>query len=282
MKKLILMMALLVSSMSMFAETHTVAKGETLQSIAQKYNLTTSQLVDANPGADKLFYVGLKLTIPENVASTPTDNNQSSPVTYTQTVTQQVETQSYQYETPVDDAPGAEFAMMIEYGFLSSEGSSHSYTYSATAGANYYFLHKNTGLFAGARIGYNSATFNAHASGRGSYVNAELASHFISVPINLGYAFTTADKKFGITPYAGIDVNFCVASKYKQKSYSSGTTTNGELKLKKKVGLDARVGLQLRLWEFNIGGSYVMPLNDNQKMYFGDDSYFAINIGWGF
>ncbi|MDE7387585.1 MAG: outer membrane beta-barrel protein [Muribaculaceae bacterium] len=283
MKKLILMVALLVGSLSMFAETHTVARGETLQSIAEKYNLTTKQLVEANPGAEKLFYVGLKLTIPESVApSNAAVNNQSSSATYAPSTAQQVETHSYQPETANDDAPGAEFAGIIEWGFLPKTGGSTNLAYTATVGVNYYFMHKNTGLFAGARIGYSSATLNLHESERGSYYDLTRSSHFISIPLNVGYALTTSNKNFGITPYAGLDLNFCVAAKDKEKKHTSGSSTEETFKLGKKVGIDARVGVQLRLGGFNVGGSYVMPLNDNQEMYFGDDSYFAINIGWGF
>lgn len=65
MKKLITMMVFLLLGIAVFAQTHTVERGENLQSIAEKYNVTVSQLVEANPGADKLFYVGLKLNIPE-------------------------------------------------------------------------------------------------------------------------------------------------------------------------------------------------------------------------
>ncbi len=65
MKKLIITMISLLMGIVVFAQTHTVERGENLQSIAAKYNVTVAQLVDANPGADKLFYVGLKLNIPE-------------------------------------------------------------------------------------------------------------------------------------------------------------------------------------------------------------------------
>ena len=66
MKKLLLAMALVMWSLSSMALTHTVARGESLQSIAQKYNISVDRLLEANPGAGKLFYVGLKLDIPEN------------------------------------------------------------------------------------------------------------------------------------------------------------------------------------------------------------------------
>lgn len=284
MKKLIVLMFILTNAVTLLAKTHTVVRGESLQSIAAKYNITTTQLVKANPGADNLFYVGLKLNIPENEATTPETNvsNQSTPSAYTIMSKQQAEVQYNQSDMGNDDNPGIESTVMIEYGFLDVEGMSGCYTYAVSVGANYYFMHKNSGLFAGARIGYNSASISNSFRQDGYSQTVEYKSHFISVPVNFGYSLTTSDKNFGITPYAGIDANFCVAGKNKQEIRYSGMTTKDESKLKKKVGLDARVGLQLRLWGFNIGGSYVMPLNQNQEYYFGEDSYFAINIGFGF
>lgn len=63
-------------SFSLFAaEKHTVQRGENLQSIADKYNVSVDQLVKANPGCDNLFYVGLILNIPESAVT----NNTISP-----------------------------------------------------------------------------------------------------------------------------------------------------------------------------------------------------------
>lgn len=60
-------MAFAVWCHTAFALIHTVARGESLESIAHKYSITVEQLVNANPGAQNLFYVGLKLNIPEAV-----------------------------------------------------------------------------------------------------------------------------------------------------------------------------------------------------------------------
>lgn len=58
---------LFLGSVAICATTHTVARGENLQRIAEKYNITVAQLVEANPGVETLFYIGLKLNIPEPV-----------------------------------------------------------------------------------------------------------------------------------------------------------------------------------------------------------------------
>lgn len=44
---------------------HTVGKGETLSTIAKQYGVNEADIKKANPMASKVFYVGLKLVIPE-------------------------------------------------------------------------------------------------------------------------------------------------------------------------------------------------------------------------
>lgn len=43
---------------------HTVGRGETLESIAKKYNTTTNEITSLNPNAAQFIYVGMKLKIP--------------------------------------------------------------------------------------------------------------------------------------------------------------------------------------------------------------------------
>jgi hypothetical protein len=66
--------------------THTVERGETLESIAQKYHVTKSDIKKNNPYVEDAFYVGLKLYIP-NVE--------------TQTKSEDVVTQKEVYSNPV-------------------------------------------------------------------------------------------------------------------------------------------------------------------------------------
>lgn len=288
MKRLFFILAMVVICTSAFAEKHTVQKGESLQSIATKYKITVSQLVEANPGSDNLFYVGLILNIPEskgipaNTISTPT-------TTLEQTLTQstdseQTTNQGNYNENAYVDGAGWGFGMILEYGFLpKAEGvGGGNWTYGFTVGGNYYFTSVGKGLFAGVRIGYNSANYYTYKNKIGSSVTNQLSSNFISIPLCAGYAFSQNDNRFAITPLAGIDINCCVSGNEKAKVYDHGYSETVKNKLKKKTGFDARLGVQLRLWEFNIGASYVIPLDKGNKYYFGDDGYIAVNIGWGF
>lgn len=65
MRHIFLVLAIIVASLAVSAQrTHTVVSGETLESIAERYNLGVDEIVDANPGVADLFYAGLKLNIP--------------------------------------------------------------------------------------------------------------------------------------------------------------------------------------------------------------------------
>lgn len=53
--------------------THVINRGETLQSIAMKYGVTTEQIIKANPQAAKFIYVGMELKIPMASLETRTE-----------------------------------------------------------------------------------------------------------------------------------------------------------------------------------------------------------------
>ena len=46
--------------------THVVQRGETLESIAEYYKVSVEDINKANPNADGIVYVGMKLSIPTN------------------------------------------------------------------------------------------------------------------------------------------------------------------------------------------------------------------------
>jgi len=44
--------------------THVVQRGETIESIAKQYNVSVADINKANPNAEGVVYVGMKLQIP--------------------------------------------------------------------------------------------------------------------------------------------------------------------------------------------------------------------------
>lgn len=81
MKKLFFSFALMLSSLSMSAQTsqsHTVQRGETIESVAKKYGISVSDLQQANPSTKAYFYAGMKLVIPSKTNTQNTTQTQSS------------------------------------------------------------------------------------------------------------------------------------------------------------------------------------------------------------
>ena len=66
-RAMVIAMMLMVCATISLAQTksHTVTRGETLESIAQKYGVTTEAIQQANPNMGSMFFVGMKLNIPE-------------------------------------------------------------------------------------------------------------------------------------------------------------------------------------------------------------------------
>lgn len=160
-------------------------------------------------------------------------------------------------------------AMEIGYGFLSSEGSGNSFSYRFAFGANY---HITKGVYVGAKIGYNSANYSGLMDRRTSY---DLQSHFITLPLEAGYILGNVEK-FTATPIAGLDFNYQVKTKMKVGNEKRSSTMDD------KFTVAARVGLRLGFNSFQLGGAYVIPLNDTHKKYFGSDAYPEISLGFSF
>ena len=76
MKRLLTSILMLLSVMVMQAQqvVHTVQRGETLESIAEKYHVTKETITQNNPNAADAFYVGLKLYIPTTNSEVKADN----------------------------------------------------------------------------------------------------------------------------------------------------------------------------------------------------------------
>lgn len=82
-----------------WAETrHIVERGETLESIAAKYGVTTRQIIELNPDAGTFTYVGMELIIPEGTQTpqnSPVNTANTQAVPDTPSTTAYTSTQSY-------------------------------------------------------------------------------------------------------------------------------------------------------------------------------------------
>lgn len=241
---------------------HEVQRGETLSSIAKQYGVTEQMVKEANPQMGDLFYVGLKLNIPvkqesaKKIVNTSIKSNEDIEITDNALV-----------ETVGNDEREKwTFTFEIGYGFLDNGGlkGSSAFAYQATIGANYLF---DNNFYSGGRIGYNSA--NMTFSGGKSNV------HMIVLPLEVGYVWGGENIK--LIPFSGFDFNIGLSGKNKLDDYD-----DIKMKVGGKLGLALNLGLRLSLGTFNISGKYHLPINNQQKKFFGEDAYPEISIGYGF
>lgn len=66
-KVLLVFIAMMTMTVAMAQQvTHVIQRGETLESIAQKYQVTVDAIKQANPDTVNMIYVGMKLVVPVN------------------------------------------------------------------------------------------------------------------------------------------------------------------------------------------------------------------------
>lgn len=250
---------------------HTVMRGETLESIATKYGTTTDEIIKLNPNAAQFVYVGMELKIPEIKKEQEETTHIQEDYQQIKSTTAEVREQVIPSNTPTEERSKWVFCLEVGYGFLSNSGTSHTcYAYEACIGANYTFTEH---AYAGFRIGYNSAN-SAFLIGTSSGTSE---SHLIEIPLEIGYAFSTENKKFAIIPFGGTNINIGLSGKTEIKGYD-----DIEHKIGGKLGIDIRAGVRIRIVEYALSVSYHLPVNDQQKKFFGEDAYLEVSWGFGF
>ena len=289
-KKIFLSVLLCTVCMLSMAQSHTVThvvqRGETLESIAEYYKVSVEDINKANPNADGIVYVGMKLNIPTSSKTQIVSNNDNQGgSTYIQGNninhhSNDKVNQEHKYNTAKneDEKVGKfEFAGELGFGFIKG---ADNFMYEATIGANYRLPYN---LYVGARIGYNSANYIGLTKYEGRSIEVEQKYHFIEIPLELGYSLKNASETLGLMPFIGFNTNIGLSGKNKLRTFgSSGKEESQKVKIGGKVGIGARVGVRVCLWGFDITGSYQIPLNDKQKGWFGKDAFPEITLAWGF
>ena len=285
-KKIILSVLLCTVCMFTMAQsqivTHVVQRGETIESIAQYYNVSVEDINKANPNADGVVYVGMKLNIPTSSdfsKTTPKEAPKNMAPIQKQVTENHTENYVKHNDTQNNDEKVGKFEFAGELGFGFIKGADN-FMYEATVGANYRLLYN---IYVGARIGYNSANYIGLTKYEGRSIEVEQKYHFLEIPLELGYALKNTSETLGVIPFVGFNTNIGLSGKNKLRTLGTGGKTESQkVKIGGKVGLGARVGVRVCLWGFDITGSYQIPLNDKQKGWFGKDAFPEITLAWGF
>lgn len=271
----IIAMCIMVTATAFAQTTHKIEKGETIESIAQKYGVTVDDIQKANPNAGGYFFAGMSIKIPakpmktetmEEVAEPVVTNVSNSATTFEPNTSKDILKSSN--ETFNDGGYFPKWNALFEIGYGFGDAPALRFT----AGATYSITKP---LYVGTQIGYSCTFYDDVSSG----VTIDTDMNFIKVPLEIGYRITTANEKWGVAPFAGLGFNVGLSGKTKIKY--RGDEQENKLKIGGKVGVEGRLGIHILLHSFLITGSYNLPLNKKQEEFFGENAYFELSIGFG-
>lgn len=298
MKRTIL--SLLFGTASMFAMaqnqtvSHVVQRGETIESIAEYYNVSVEDIDKANPNMDGVVYVGLKLTIPTNISpknetkteETTTSGNSSIGNTTYVSQSSYTTSKSYDNETTL----GFQFAR-IKATYLfpteiekSSRGHYRSsYNLSFVLEGEYVF---NPNIFAGFGLGYMAqGSCNSDRNKDGHSIRNqqyETQYHYVMVPLSIGYRMPIT-RNVNFDAYTGPVVTCVVAGYTQNRTDTSEEWNKTKLKDMKKVKYFTpfwNIGARIKLWSFELGAEYwhLLTKTNEGGSKGAIAAYFALHI----
>lgn len=262
-----LLAVVLMSSSVALAQTstskHIVERGETLESIAEKYGVSKDDLVKLNPDAGQFVYVGMELIVPEGDNKATTNNK------YVASPSQQAKVQEEAISYQESNSP-IEPSFKISLGFLrfgdDFKVRSSSFTYTATAGINYKFQEN---WYMSANIGWKHYNINTTEKGsKSSGVNLDC----VVLPLSCGYSFNDGNW-LAISPYIGMEFAYAL----KGKAELEGETTSKKVKDVTNSRFAATVSIGLNLCKYvSVAYNYELTEMCGEKAH---SRYFSVGIG---
>ena len=273
--------------------THIVQRGETIESIADYYKVSVADINKANPNADGIIYVGMKLNIPTSTSpknETRTEKTTTSGISSNENTSYVLQSsttkKSYDNETTL----GLQFAR-VKASYLfptemekSSRGHYRSsYNLSFVLEGEYVF---NPNIFAGFGLGYmaqGSCNSDRNQDEDGiRYQQYKSQYHYVMVPLSIGYRMPIT-KNVNIDAYTGPVVTCVVAGNSQYRTSTSEKWNKTKLKDMNNVKYFTpfwNIGARVNLWSFELGAEYWYLLTKTNE---GGSkraiaAYFALHI----
>lgn len=230
MKKIFLSFIALILSVSVFAQAvvHTVQRGETLESIAQKYGVSTQDLLNANPDAKEYLYTGMKITIPA-VQKAVVNYEERSAATKATTSTSTASSSSSYSSTNYSAKEGGLYAMAGRKGFVGNTMISyllppneHIENFNIGLALDLfgycYYVHNNVYIEGTLGFGWNMYRIKREkVLGNISTDGGSLSWWGINVPLHVGGLFPISEKS-AFSVFAGPRIQFAVTGEQKTGS----------------------------------------------------------------
>lgn len=261
--------------------THTVERGETVASIAKKYNVTPQDIINANPDAAEFVFAGMKLEIPANTKNKikekenvkelhdNSDYLNNATVQETKNIENNGNKSLIQVDENEDDKTGKiEGAMEFAFPSIGSLQGDNAEQYKMTLGLQTSMgakIYITNSLFAEAQIGYRylqTSWKKKYAEAViGKYGDIKLSTHSIYFPLYFGACLKDFTFKFG--PYC----DYIISGKEKAENHSTKFSEKKKIKDDKlSVGLNFCVRYKMYGVKFNIGLTNYAGIKDCKEM----------------
>ena len=268
-RTLILSFSLALASLSAGAQTpeprtHVVQRGETLEFIANSYGVSTDAILEVNPLAKEMFFIGMKLTIPASAASNAADagrhdaaGGEASPKENTDEDSDSEST--YQPGLALSDFRGSYYFPTKKEPSPKAGEYKASYTVSFEMNGIYRFPHR---VFTKFGLGVNVESASAKLVSIDQSYYSETSYVHLYVPIRVGYQIPLW-KRAHLDLYTGAHLG-CLVGGYEQYRTDSREKWNKtkvkHMKNKKRFHASWTAGADLNFGSFGIGCEYLHTL----------------------
>ena len=250
MKRIVFIAVIMMMSITSFAQKkakiHTVKRGETIESVANKYGVDITDIILTNPQADGNYcYPGMRLLIPGD------RYNMENP------------TMPVRLGNPDSRQGKGALVGEVSFQYLLFGGGTSDYFKGFRGGlsTNFgyrYYMHHN--VFLEGSFGYRWYMFE-------TIDRLTTTVHNLTMPIHLG-ACLDVTEKFNLRPFFGPRVDFPVATRisYGGDSYSGDTS----------IGVTLEFGLDFNFSDFGVRAKYGLGVGDYKNV-----NYVSIGMTMG-
>lgn len=278
MKTLFFSIALLAISISLSAQstiTHTIQRGETAESVAQKYGISVGELKKANPDINEYMYVGMKLTIPEKETETMPVASQANINNNTQTEVNNDLSQSVPEVGNVDEylqgshdiTGGLNFSWLMGRGDFSKSLKNFNFSVNVYVGYKY-FVANYFALSAAAGWRMDQFYYEDIRVSGAPIITRDLVIHYITLPVTAHFHFPS-NPKFKL--FGGVKFNIPVGGRMKEKQGKDEEKTSWS-DLKKSdsyngLETDLEIGLSYNSFAIKYGFSISETFEKQKTQY---------------
>lgn len=266
--------------------THIVQRGETIESIASKYQVSVDDIKRANPNAGDFFYVGMKLNIPSKSDSSVLKNNASG-LTDSSLATEKETFKSNQSVQPIqsfsysEDSSKESKANTWHYAgrigwdiYKVKDYSTYSFNFEFLLGPRYY-LTDNIYLSSGLGLMYGEIDTSTRYNNK---TNKNIVKPFsLMLPLEGGASIFIIPNRLAFRAETGVTFAYALFGKVKT---NDANTSFSDIDGIERFGSFYRIaaGVDIPKWDLGLMFHFSIPLSSKSINVAKDSNFFGISL----